>query len=97
MTEQDLAVYGRNEMKKLFRKIAMMNCEIAKQLGVCERSVSRWRNGEDLPSLANYWRLCELSKRNAGGSDDSPADHARFVWKWCAKALLCFIREAPFK
>ncbi len=36
--------------------------EIAKEIGVNYRQVYRWRNGETLPDILTFFKLCELLK-----------------------------------
>ena len=60
---------------------------VAAELGVDERSIRRWRDGQVLPSLQSYFALCRLVESEGG--DDSPFD-LFFKVILCAKYLIFF-------
>ena len=55
--------------------------ELAKALGVDERTIRRWRQGEVAPSLYHYIELCALVDGDEGDNPSSPNLNEIFVSK----------------
>lgn len=49
-----------NEVKALCRRARMMRAEIAYSIGVSERTLIRWLNGDTVIDLVHYKRLLNL-------------------------------------
>jgi transcriptional regulator with XRE-family HTH domain len=49
-----------NIISKLRKKNGMTQCELARQLSVTDKAVSRWENGQGFPDITIFPRLAEL-------------------------------------
>ena len=68
ITERSIKLQVSNMVLDLLDKKSMVQLTV--EMGVNERTIRRWMDGEVLPSLLNYEQLRGLLTE--GGDDDSP-------------------------
>lgn len=88
---KNITVKEKIWIRKLIFKTDLDFNSLAKRIKTDPSNIRKWLRGVSLPSLQNYWALCELSKVDKDSPPSFWANSPKFLYDTLKKINKCII------